>query len=347
MQALACADTQIVLLARSHPTNWLKLQAYLTEAWKIGQSEEPTLEFAPPPDFSELRGALDEIEKWSEAQGPWGAILAARARELELEAQMAEIIGDPQIRDLARRRFSGANAEPCRQLARRWARVEHNNATCDGIRSDDGNDNASLYCQMRRELEICRFSFPIVFEARLAAHAVVDDKRVWLKPGVNLRSIESRRIVLHEVYGHVVRRVAVQSPENWGYSCGVIGADADEEGRALWLEEKAGLLDSTRKAELGRRHLAADACRNGATFCEAVRLLVGINTTIEQAIRIVLRVWRGGGIAREIIYLDAYCRAKNVLNESSGVDTWMKRGQLSFEVASCLAEGTLRPFADN
>ncbi len=347
VHALTCAEAQIILLARSHPTNWLKLQARLTETWKVGQSEEPVFQFAPPPDLSDLRGALNEIEKWSENRGPWGAILAARARELELEAEMAEHIGDRQIRCLAQRRFpvlGCANLVSLRRLARCWARIEPNESTCDVIRSDDQNDSRSLFCQMRSELESCGSSFPVILENRLAAHAVVDDSFVWLKPGVYLSSVESRRIVRHEVHGHVVRRIAVRSPENAGYACGVTGADLDEEGRALWLEEKEGLLDSTRKAGLGRRHLAADACRQGASFCDVVGLLIELNTIIEQAINIALRVWRGGGLAREIIYLDAYWRAKRILSESSGIDDWMKRGRLSFDVASRLAQGLLQPF---
>jgi hypothetical protein len=198
---------------------------------------------------------------------------------------------------------------------------------------------------MRRELGHCGFSYPIKIESRLASHATVDDRFVWLKPQVYLLPHESKRIVIHEVYGHVARRVAVKSPQNDGYGCGTAYADADEEGRALWLEDTAGLLDSTRKADIGRRHWVAEACRQGATFSDAVRSLIEFDTSIEKAISMTLRVWRGGGIAREIIYLDAYCRAKRALNESAEIESWMKRGRLSIDVARRLAEGSLQPLA--
>jgi len=213
----------------------------------------------------------------------------------------------------------------------------------DAIRSDDDRNNASLSCLMRRELDAHKWPYPVRFDERLAAHAVVDDRFVWVKPAVYLHIAESMRIVVHEVHGHVARRVALKNPENTGYQCGVAGVDADEEGRALWLEEQAGLLNSQRRVELGRRHLAADACRQGASFNDAVELLVQLDTPPSQALNVALRVFRGGGIAREIIYLDAYWRARRFLGEAIDAEAWLRRGRLTFDVASRLANGTLPP----
>lgn len=344
VSALTVAEAQIILLARSHPTNWLELKSRLTEKWKSGQPEEPVFHFAPPPDLSKLRRALNLLEKWSESQGPWGKIFAARCRELQLEAKIVEHVGDRTIRALAQQRFpieGDARAESLSLMARNWIQLEQASEPAESIRTDDELDERSLIRQMRRELAICGFSFPVKLEARLASHASVDDKFVWLRPQVYLSARESKRIVIHEVHGHVVRRVAVTRSENARYACGTVGADADEEGRALWLENTAGLLNATRKVELGRRHLAAEACRQGATFSDAVKLLIELNTPIERAITTGLRVWRGGGIAREIVYLDAYCRAQETLREPSEIENWMKRGRFSFAVAERLARGTL------
>ena len=345
VSALTVAEAQIILLARSHPTNWLELQTRLIEKWKLGHPEDPVFLFAPPPNLAKLRHALDQLEKWSEDQGPWGEIYAARCRELRLEAEIAEHIGDATVRGRARRRFSvhGANSGSLIQLARTWIQLEQSSDSKETIRSDDESDDRSLICQMRCELQRCGFSYPVRLENRLASHATVDDKFVWLKPQVYLLPNESKRIVIHEVYGHVARRVAVKSPENAGFACGTSGADADEEGRALWLEDSAGLFDSTRKADIGRRHWVSEACREGATFSDAVRSLIELNTTIEKAINMALRVWRGGGIAREIVYLDAYCRAKKALSESPELESWMQRGRLSIDVARRLVDGTLQP----
>jgi len=176
---------------------------------------------------------------------------------------------------------------------------------------------------------------------KLAARAAVDETTIWIKPKIQLRPAEARRIVVHEVDGHAIRRHNGRSRESFPFRCGVAGADADEEGRALWLEEQAGLLGASRRIELGWRYLAADACRRGASFVETVELLVEIETPLEQALPLALRVWRGGGIAREIMYLPSYWRAKRALDNAPHIESWMKRGRLSLEVAKRLATGEL------
>ena len=345
-RALSGAEAQINLLARSYPTNWQGLQASLAEAWRTGGDLKARLWFLPLPDFSDLRRALDGLEAWALGQGAWGRLWAERAHELSLEAQIAEQLGSPAIRGLAERRFRasrGASAESLRRLARRWAQGAATASIDIEIRSDDESSEESLASQMRRELAKTGWTFPVRYDARLAARAAVDGKFVWIRPGARLSPRVSRRIVVHEVHGHVVRRAALRHPRNRGYQCGFAGVDADEEGRALWLEEKAGLLDGARKAELGQRHLAADACRQGADLPEAIRLLVEIGASLDQAIATALRIWRGGGIAREIIYLDAYFRAKRLLAGADGIDAWLKRGRLTFDVAARLAAGELQP----
>ncbi len=346
VRALVRAESQINLLARCHPANWLPVSRRLVDEWKRGMVRQPHFELSPLPDLSALRHALVALESWAVGQGPWGQVWAERCRELALEAEMAEQVGSPAIRGLAERRFPvGASVESLRRLARRWACCELERDRGEPIRSDDERNSESLVCSMRRELAQNKWVFPVKFDDRLAARAAVDEQFVWIKPAILLRPIESKRIVVHEVHGHVARRAASRCADNWGYQCGFAGADADEEGRALWFEEQSGAFNAARKAELGRRHLAADACRQGASFCETVQVLLGVDSPLEQALGIALRVWRGGGIAREIIYLGAYWRARRLLSDNLDVEAWMKRGRLSLEVATGLAQGTLQPIA--
>ena len=146
---------------------------------------------------------------------------------------------------------------------------------------------------------------------------------------------------MHEIRGHAVRRIGAAQPASMVSRGGFAGSDEDEEGRAIWLEEEAGLLDEPRKVELGRRFLAARACQRGASFSEAVQVLLSLDTPLKQALGIVLRVWRGGGLARESIYLQAYARAKAETSDSPLVEGWMRRGRFSIRVASLLARGEL------
>ncbi len=344
VHALAGAESQILLLARSHPINWPALKIGLEESWKRGVPCEPEFEFQPPPDLRSLRAAISQVRDIAVAQGIWGQLLAERASELELEAQLTEHIGDSEFRPLAVRRFaptSGVDTESLERRAEDWCRLRIEEQTQGGIASDDQSHKLSLVNQLLAEMSACNFSVPLRFDRHLAAVAAVDKHCVWIRPGESLLPCQARRIAVHEIRGHVSRRIAAAQPENIVSGGGFAWSDEDEEGRAIWLEQEAGLLDASRKVELGRRFLAARACQRGATFAEAVEALLGLGAPLKQALGIVLRVWRGGGLAREVIYLDAYFRAQMAMSQSPLVEVWMKRGRFSFRVALRLAGGEL------
>jgi len=344
IQSLLRAEAEINLLARCQPSNWAAVKVSLREQWLLGKRTEPVFEFAPRPDFSRLRGALESLATWLGDGGPWSAIWAERARELVLEAEVAESVGETVLVSLARRRFSTGRASEQRalkRLARCWASLEVEPSNQARIESDDDSNPGSLVRLMRAELTRLQLPFPVRISTKLVARAAVDDTAVWLKPRELLLTGEAKRIVAHEVHGHVVRRFNGRHRKHLPFRCGVVSADLDEEGRALWMEAQLGYLDVSRKVELGRRHMAALACRQGAPFGDGVELLLKLGAPLDDALAIALRVWRGGGIAREILYLTGYLRAARHLRRDPGLDDWMKKGRLSFEIASRLRQGQL------
>jgi hypothetical protein len=344
VHALVGAESQVLLLARSQPINWATLKIDLEESWKRGDQREPVFEFQPPPNLHSLRAALAQVRDVAASQGIWGTLLGQRAAELELEAQLAEHIGDSEFRCLAVRRFAMAEADSAnslRQQAEDWCRLRIEETTPVGIASDDYSNGSSLVSQLLAEMSNCKVVMPIRLDRHLAAIATVDNQCVWVRPGEFLLAEQARRIAVHEIRGHAVRRIAAAQPTSMVSRGGFAGSDEDEEGRAICLEEEAGLLDQPRKVELGRRFLAARACQRGASFSEAVQLLLSLDTPLKRALGIVFRVWRGGGLARESIYLQAYARAKAAIGDSPLVESWMRRGRFSIRVASLLARGEL------
>jgi len=123
VHALVEAESQILLLARSQPVNWGKLKIDLEERWKRDDRREPTFEFQPPPKLRALRVALAQVRDVAATHGTWGKLLSERAAELEMEAQLAEHIGDPGFRLLANRRFGPKDASSevaLERLAEQW-----------------------------------------------------------------------------------------------------------------------------------------------------------------------------------------------------------------------------------
>ena len=341
VRTLAQAESEILLLARSHPTNWQALTATLPERWTRGDRREPAFEFRRAPDFKWLRTDLAAARRRASEQGPFGELLARRATELESDAELAEQIGSAKFRAFAQRRYALGDVNGADELALSWCRLDAESESGPRVASDDWGHPMSLVNQLQTQMSNCGVSIPIRVDQRLAAVATVDRDCVWVRAGEQLFACQASRIALHEVHGHVLRRIAARQPENYLSSSGFELCDEDEEGRAIWLEETAGLLDSVRKAELGRRHLAASACLQGAKFVETVELLLSADAPLKQALNTALRVWRGGGLAREVIYLRAYLRVRSKLSNSQPLEEWMQRGRYSIDVAAKLATAEL------
>jgi hypothetical protein len=127
------------------------------------------------------------------------------------------------------------------------------------------------------------------------------------------------------------------------------GAD-DQEGRALAIEQRAGLLGPARRVELARRHLACRTVAAGADFVESQRALMNAGAPLDDALRIAARAHRGGGrrgggccaggLARERVYLPAMLRVAALLERDRSADRVLSVGQVACD---CVA--LLRPWA--
>ena len=141
-----------------------------------------------------------------------------------------------------------------------------------------------------------------------------------------------------ELFGHAKGAFTGAASERLGlFALGTAGGSDDQEGRALLLEEQSGTLDARRRAALGRRHAAARALRQGASWVETVELLVELGSALSDAIDLASRVHRGGGLGREIIYLPALARVQAAVELEPWLLSWFERGRISVAAARELA----------
>jgi hypothetical protein len=125
------------------------------------------------------------------------------------------------------------------------------------------------------------------------------------------------------------------------FAAGAARASEDEEGRAILLEEQAGLLDEARRKELGRRYLAAESLRHGAEFWDTVTLLGQRGATLDAAVELSTRVHRGGGLGRESIYLLGYQRVASALGHRPELLRVLATGRVTLEAAEALLLGSI------
>lgn len=336
---LSRSEAQIALLDRVRPLNWQAEQIRLTRAFEARQQPAPAFEYAPRAELSRLRARLIAIATELDQADLEQRLLAERAQELELEATLAEQVAGPEFARLAARRFSpGHDAARTEQTAQQLLRAGPQEPNDDaGVRhlSDDRRDPHSLWSQVSRLLARGLGNVQIEPVLGLVSLAAVANGVVRIRARAPLSASVGRRIALHEVEGHVRPRSAGATLGGI-FSAGAVRASEDEEGRAILLEERAGLLGAQRRRELGYRYLAAESVRGGAEFWDTVRLLGTLGAEAAPAIELACRVHRGGGLARELVYLTGYLRVARALAVRPELEQVLQSGRVSLEAADAL-----------
>ncbi len=338
-------ETQIALLDRVRPLNLTSEVARLTRAFEAGQKPAPAFDYAGRPALGAVRRELSSLAAALDVAEPEQGLLAERARELDLEAALGEHVAEPAFDALARQRFPlPAEASATRKLAELFltAPGSANDAENAGNLHDSGDtrDPHSLWSQLSRLLQAERFPVRVEIVVGLVSLAAVANGVVRVRAGARLSEKTARRIALHEVEGHVRPRVNAQQLGGV-FSAGAAHASQDEEGRAILLEERAGLLDAERRRELGRRYLAVEGLRAGAEFWDTVTLLGQRGATLSAAVELASRVHRGGGLGRESIYLVGYQRVAVALARRPELEQVLRSGRVTLEAAESLLKGSV------
>ena len=342
-QLLRRAEAEIRLLDRAQPTNAVPEREALIVDYGAGRHRAPNFEYAPPPELGKLRAALTTVATSIGGFGALGAAYAARALELECEAAAAEHIGTPAFASCCARRYPlevSGDTETADNWATRWI-LAPEEAPTKLHRSDDRADPESLICALERATE----GLPVRVQIRnQAAAASVGDGFVGVRAGLWHSQESVTRIVLHEIEGHVRPRVLAQREELGLFRVGSAKSSDDEEGRALLLERGAGVLEGARRRELSRRHLAAQAVRDGASFQDIVAQLLALGQDIASAVEAACRALRGGGLARESVYLVSLARVTRAFETEPELEGYFEHGRVSVEAArQCRAGFGFKP----
>jgi hypothetical protein len=350
-RALYLASEHVKLIRAVTPTNFDSELVELERAFRRGSPRLPRWSYdasAVPPEFC---AALEKLAGFVEKLSPLGAVYAARARELCLEASIIDAVGTPRLRLRAEERFVARTDEARDDLARAdelaaaWATPESDPDLRPEPRtlSSDVDDPASLVSRMSSEVGKNLLPMRVVLQAGLASLAATGDGVILVAQGRRVGARDVERTVLHEIAGHAMPRArAVHAPIGI-FALGTARGIDDQEGRALMIEEAAGFFDSSRRRELGFRHIAARATLQGQDFVEVARQLIGKGADIADAVRIASRVERGGdgagGLAREIVYLPAYLRVQRAMwgSFATVVERAMASGRIAADVAHVVA----------
>jgi hypothetical protein len=357
------AERESSLLERAWPANAATECQRWREAACRGAAGALTFSYRSPPVLTELRAALDWVaagaagalashfadpapEQGAASALAWAALYAERAAELSLEAALAEEIGGPRFGALARQRHRVRDQlewNAAEQLAREWASAPHAPTGEAQFASDDARAPESLLNAVRELVGRLQLPVRVTVARVLASRAATGDNVIYVRAGEQLSAAQALRIARHEVYAHAWPRArALAEPIGLG-RVGCAGAGADEEGRAVLLEQRFGDLDVERRRELGLRHLMALAVARGADAHECAAELARHGCEPASALALYARCARGaaagdplGGLCRELEYLPAWLRVSAAFSANPALEAWLAHGRWSLAAASML-----------
>jgi hypothetical protein len=335
---LAAVERATALLERCRPVNAASETERVAESWASGESIAPDFQYRPRPDLAPTLRALEVVIAALSDQDPWESLYRGRARELLQEASMVDAIGMPEFAARAALRFpidrsrDGVRADG---VADAWVSLS---PVVGGERivSDDAGDPRSLVRQIGLLAGALRLPVRISTSRDMACAAATGDGFIVVRTGVSHSAEAGRRIALHEVYAHALPRARAARESIGLFAVGTASASDDEEGRAVLIEERHALLDDARRRELAARHIAATSVREGADFVGTVRVLIDRGIAVRDAVFVAARVHRGGGLARELVYLPAFFRVRGAFAEEPLLEAWLERGRLSIAAARSL-----------
>ncbi len=271
-----------------------------------------------------------------------------RLEELELELAILDAWGDPaRVRPICARRYGrGDERVQTRDGEAPLTAVAHSllETLPDASASESMLPPSALPGEASVAQRITRAALGIGLdcevrvEPRLASLAATGERTVFLAArSFSLR--EARRIVAHEVFGHLVVAANARAQPLRLLSVGLAGSFADQEGLAIYLEERLGVLCSDRMRTLAARVMATQWLYSGAGFGDtAQRLHTQHRFSAEAAIAIAERTYRGGGVARDAGYLAGYLRVRGAIERKEVHVDELRLGRVSVASIPVLRE---------
>jgi uncharacterized protein (TIGR02421 family) len=129
-------------------------------------------------------------------------------------------------------------------------------------------------------------------------------------------------LIQHEIGTHVVTYWNGRAQPFKLLATGLAGHDELQEGLAVFVEYLVGGLTAGRLRTLAARVEAVGALVDGATFVETFRLLKdGFGISERMAFLITMRVFRGGGLTKDAVYLRGLQAVIDYLAKGGRLDT--------------------------
>lgn len=278
------------------------------------------------------------------------ALYLEKQQELDLQLSMISARETPRFVEIGRALYGAVEPE---LLHAATAILEH-----DGIRDGaarpgapllDCNAVATAAREMIGDYRRTHPGFDASVEIRsdLPAGLLVSANRLLVSRSTAIAADRVPALLSHEIGVHLLTYFNGSTQGLSILGTGLAGYEGTQEGLAVLAEYLVGGMTAARLQLLAARVVACDAMLRGATFPEAFRLLTtGHGLDERSAFNVVLRAYRGGGFAKDAIYLRGLLQVLRHLEDGGSLTPfWMGKisaGHLA-GVEELRARGLLKP----
>ncbi|MFC7358175.1 flavohemoglobin expression-modulating QEGLA motif protein [Jejudonia soesokkakensis] len=178
----------------------------------------------------------------------------------------------------------------------------------------------------QKEIDYYQEKFPhlkLALEIRSdVAGIMVSETTLLISDQLNMDSNRCDALIQHEIATHILTYCNGKSQPLKQMYAGFAGYDQLQEGLAVLSEYLVGGLTKNRLRLLAGRVVAADSLVSGATFVDTFHLLhKEYNFPERTAYYITMRIYRGGGLTKDAVYLAGLINVLDYLKDGGKLET--------------------------
>ena len=168
-----------------------------------------------------------------------------------------------------------------------------------------------------------RFAATVEVRDDLAAGLMVSSGKLMVASDTRMAAKRLDALLAHEVSVHLLTWFNGALQPLSIFRTGLAGYEGLQEGLGVFAEWAVGGLNATRVRLLAGRVVAVDAMLRGADFGECFRLLAdGHGFSQRAAFNVSARIYRSGGLAKDLIYLQGFKAVVDLVAAGAALDPY-------------------------
>lgn len=267
-------------------------------------------------------------------------LFSEKRQEIDQQLTMLEVRNTPRFRFASLMLYDPVDSALRETAAQILSADLGRPATDGGIAGAEDVADAARAMVKRYTAGDPAFKVDVELRDDIAAGMMVSGRNLYISTATAMPAHRVLPLLHHEVGVHLLTYVNGSKQGLTIFKRGLAGYEGVQEGLGVFAEWAVGGLTRTRLRLLAARVVAVDAMTDGADFIEVFRLLREHRFSAHTSYLIAARVFRGGGLSKDAMYLRGFKTVLDMLAAGHALDPYWygKIDQRHIGVVSELAE---------